>query len=184
MSVRVDLGGRRIIKKIFFSSRRRHTRFSGVTGVQTCALPISDPWPRRVDSRVAFLGGAGVVVAAAACWDKGAGGPFSPSRLTNRLRDAKHPANFCTSFRHFGRDMFWMAEILHGLASIPRLDTRKPSSFPAGTPKVHLVGFNFNRYLLRLSNVSLRSLRRLLLSLIFTTTSSIYIICLKRIYNF
>eukprot|EP01048_Picozoa_sp_COSAG05_P034031 COSAG05_NODE_13988_length_412_cov_0.562300_1_plen_65_part_10 len=22
-----------------FSSRRRHTRFSGVTGVQTCALP-------------------------------------------------------------------------------------------------------------------------------------------------
>src|SRR6056297_3840562 len=25
----------------FFSSRRRHTRFSGVTGVQTCALPIS-----------------------------------------------------------------------------------------------------------------------------------------------
>src|SRR6056297_1809971 len=24
----------------FFSSRRRHTRFSGVTGVQTCALPI------------------------------------------------------------------------------------------------------------------------------------------------
>ena len=40
MSVRVDLGGRRIIKKKFFSSRRRHTRFSGVTGVQTCALPI------------------------------------------------------------------------------------------------------------------------------------------------
>src|SRR6056297_790471 len=24
----------------FFSSRRRHTRFSGVTGVQTCALPM------------------------------------------------------------------------------------------------------------------------------------------------
>ena len=38
--VRVDLGGRRIIKKIFFSSRRRHTRCLGVTGVQTCALPI------------------------------------------------------------------------------------------------------------------------------------------------
>jgi len=26
----------------FFSSRRRHTRFPAVTGVQTCALPISD----------------------------------------------------------------------------------------------------------------------------------------------
>src|SRR6056297_2721835 len=25
----------------FFSSRRRHTSFSGVTGVRTCALPIS-----------------------------------------------------------------------------------------------------------------------------------------------
>ena len=26
----------------FCASRRRHTRFSGVTGVQTCALPICD----------------------------------------------------------------------------------------------------------------------------------------------
>src|SRR3546814_6553559 len=26
---------------VFFSSRRRHTRFALVTGVQTCALPIS-----------------------------------------------------------------------------------------------------------------------------------------------
>src|SRR6056297_1180232 len=70
VSVRVDLGGRRSIKKkkirffphsnrlsvpeipihelqaasffsfFFFSCRRRHTSFSGVTGVQTCALPI------------------------------------------------------------------------------------------------------------------------------------------------
>ena len=52
------------------------------------------------------------------------------------------------------------AEILLGSASIPRLDMRKLSNFPAGTPKVHLVGFNFSRYLLRLSNVSLKSLRR------------------------
>ena len=28
----------------FFSSRRRHTRYISVTGVQTCALPISSPW--------------------------------------------------------------------------------------------------------------------------------------------
>ena len=27
----------------FFSSRRRHTRYISVTGVQTCALPISSP---------------------------------------------------------------------------------------------------------------------------------------------
>src|SRR6056297_2259337 len=30
-------------RRCFFSSRRRHTRFSGVTGVQTCALPICGP---------------------------------------------------------------------------------------------------------------------------------------------
>src|SRR3546814_5774228 len=29
----------------FFSSRRRHTRCALVTGVQTCALPISYPLP-------------------------------------------------------------------------------------------------------------------------------------------
>src|SRR3546814_5255309 len=29
----------------FFSSRRRHTRCALVTGVQTCALPISGPRP-------------------------------------------------------------------------------------------------------------------------------------------
>src|SRR3546814_15411172 len=31
-----------LILFIFFSSRRRHTRCALVTGVQTCALPISD----------------------------------------------------------------------------------------------------------------------------------------------
>ena len=31
-----------LINLFFFSSRRRHTRFSSVTGVQTCALPISE----------------------------------------------------------------------------------------------------------------------------------------------
>src|SRR3546814_20964627 len=31
----------------FFSSRRRHTRCALVTGVQTCALPISDEAPAR-----------------------------------------------------------------------------------------------------------------------------------------
>src|SRR3546814_9025028 len=39
----------------FFSSRRRHTRCALVTGVQTCALPISsfaDSWgSRRVEER-------------------------------------------------------------------------------------------------------------------------------------
>src|SRR3546814_3830385 len=32
-----------VISSFFFSSRRRHTRCALVTGVQTCALPISHP---------------------------------------------------------------------------------------------------------------------------------------------
>src|SRR3546814_1850474 len=58
---------------IFFSSRRRHTRCALVTGVQTCALPISSPdrtepspfWRDRrrqqqVRSRAGYLGELGV----------------------------------------------------------------------------------------------------------------------------
>src|SRR3546814_5627461 len=48
----------------FFSSRRRHTRCALVTGVQTCALPISaerdhvdeDPMPLRHEDREHHMG--------------------------------------------------------------------------------------------------------------------------------
>src|SRR3546814_20450287 len=33
-----------VLVLFFFSSRRRHTRCALVTGVQTCALPISSAW--------------------------------------------------------------------------------------------------------------------------------------------
>src|SRR3546814_1504393 len=33
---------------VFFSSRRRHTRCALVTGVQTCALPISWAAPQKI----------------------------------------------------------------------------------------------------------------------------------------
>ena len=39
--MRVGGGGGCVV--FFFSSRRRHTRSGRVTGVQTCALPISEP---------------------------------------------------------------------------------------------------------------------------------------------
>src|SRR3546814_2081153 len=43
----------------FFSSRRRHTRCALVTGVQTCALPISgDPDQTGVDGAVQDSAGA------------------------------------------------------------------------------------------------------------------------------
>src|SRR3546814_9563394 len=35
----------------FFSSRRRHTRFALVTGVQTCALPISVVTAEEIERR-------------------------------------------------------------------------------------------------------------------------------------
>src|SRR6187397_1898126 len=50
------LSNRSQASSFFFSSRRRHTRWSTVTGVQTCALPISsrlrhDVPPRRARRR-------------------------------------------------------------------------------------------------------------------------------------
>src|SRR3546814_4696057 len=41
----------------FFSSRRRHTRCALVTGVQTCALPISAGWRGRAMLAVGKTGG-------------------------------------------------------------------------------------------------------------------------------
>src|SRR3546814_8726961 len=39
----------------FFSSRRRHTRCALVTGVQTCALPISERLQARVEQKWSFI---------------------------------------------------------------------------------------------------------------------------------
>src|SRR3546814_4781769 len=39
----------------FFSSRRRHTSCALVTGVQTCALPISSPWLRHGEGQFVAL---------------------------------------------------------------------------------------------------------------------------------
>src|SRR3546814_1722870 len=45
-----DLSVVSVFRFFFFSSRRRHTRCALVTGVQTCALPISDAaGPGRLD---------------------------------------------------------------------------------------------------------------------------------------
>src|SRR3546814_20164606 len=50
----------------FFSSRRRHTRCALVTGVQTCALPISykaDPFGSFIDGPATFDAERGVLYA-------------------------------------------------------------------------------------------------------------------------
>ena len=53
--------------------------------------------------------------------------------------------------------MFMIALIFSVFASIPLWLTMKPSSFPDGTPKTHLVGFNFHLKLRKLLKVSSRS---------------------------
>src|SRR3546814_7447619 len=68
----------------FFSIRRRHTRCALVTGVQTCALPISGPVAATGESAAASSGwsadddGAASVVSDAA----GSASPVTSSRLT------------------------------------------------------------------------------------------------------
>src|SRR3546814_17627037 len=45
-------------KFLYFSSRRRHTSFALVTGVQTCALPISVEELRKKFDSIVLAGGA------------------------------------------------------------------------------------------------------------------------------
>ena len=85
------------------------------------------------------------------------GRPLSPSQLMNRLKAAMHPVSFIRSFLLLGGFMNLMALTLVGLASMPRLLTKKPSSFPDGTPNTHLVGLSFHLNFLRFSNISERS---------------------------
>src|SRR3546814_8392621 len=75
----------------FFSSRRRHTRCALVTGVQTCALPIS------IDSRSIPLGPPDLVSAPRAwrpAWP-GASGPviYHACAMFQGLHPAAPPAN-------------------------------------------------------------------------------------------
>src|SRR3546814_2526333 len=55
---------------VFFSSRRRHTRCALVTGVQTCALPIFGPAPRRFRAqlRIDYADGSREWVATGPDW--------------------------------------------------------------------------------------------------------------------
>src|SRR3546814_4974292 len=66
----------------FFSSRRRHTRCALVTGVQTCALPISGLAPADGGHRVAGVGEAVELEA--------------PARARNRIVDTLAQDNAAT----------------------------------------------------------------------------------------
>ena len=73
-----------------------------------------------------------------------------------RLKAATHPVIFCICLRSFGISNCDRARILAEFASIPLLETMKPRSFPAGTPKTHFSGLSLMSYVRRLSNVSLK----------------------------
>jgi urease gamma subunit len=55
-----------------------------------------------------------------------------------------HSVSFCTSLMQVGAFILVMAEIFSGLASMLRWLMMKPSSFPEGTPKTHLLELSFH----------------------------------------
>ena len=85
------------------------------------------------------------------------GKPRSPSLDKNRFKAAMQPVSFWTSLMVAGVSMAKMVLIFSRLASIPRLLTINPSSFPEGTPNTHLVGLSFQRNFQRLLKVSSKS---------------------------
>ena len=86
----------------------------------------------------------------------------------NRLMYCNQPKKPLISFTLLGGGTYNMALILDGSTSIPLSLTKKPSNFPAVTPKVHFYGFNLNLYYLILSKNFLKFMVWLPLSLDFT----------------
>jgi hypothetical protein len=89
-----------------------------------------------------------------------------------RLRAAMLLVNFCTSFTLCGGAISIMAQICLMFTSIPRLLTRNLSSYPKGTLKTHLFGFNFHFHLFRFSKVCFKSSISMSRFFVFTTTLS------------
>ena len=102
------------------------------------------------------------------------GRAFSPNQEIKRLKAATHLVNFWIFLTFVGVANCDRARILAGFASIPLLETVKPKSFPAGTPKTHFSGLSLMSYVRRLSNVSLRSSIKDSTYLVLMTTSSTY----------
>src|SRR3546814_9301360 len=73
-----------VMNFFFFSSRRRHTRCALVTGVQTCALPIS-----RVNRKFGMLFQGGALFDSLPVWENVAFGLIQAKGMSRRkARDA------------------------------------------------------------------------------------------------
>jgi hypothetical protein len=90
----------------------------------------------------------------------------------NLFKAAMHPVSFCTSLMQAGAVMLVIAEIFSGLASMPRWIMMKLSSFPEGTPKMHLLGLSFHWYYRKDAKVSSRSAMSVLEFWVLMTMSS------------
>src|SRR6266540_5150281 len=90
------------------------------------------------------------------------------------LSAAIQPVSLCISFKAVGEYILNMSLSFSGLASMPRYDTKKSSSFPEGTPKTHFSGFNFHLKHHKFVNVSDRSDMRSYLTRDLMTTTSTY----------
>jgi hypothetical protein len=98
----------------------------------------------------------------------------STSLEINQLSVPKQHVSFCTSLTWAGCRIASIILIFSGLASIPRCETRKPSSLPAMTPNIHLFGFILVRVAHNLSKTKVRLSNRDACDLIFTTMSLTY----------
>src|SRR3546814_6748524 len=78
----------------FFSSRRRHTRCALVTGVQTCALPISPPTSPSSARRSTSLPGAESSVSTTVQFS-----PFTSQVSVDRLNDDSSSAERMSALR-------------------------------------------------------------------------------------
>jgi hypothetical protein len=99
---------------------------------------------------------------------------LSASYVMNLFKAGMWPVNFCTSFLVCRGCIWRMALIFLGLASMPLVETRQPSTLPRVTPKTHLSGFSLSLASRMLAKVSVRSEMYHAFFLLATTISSTY----------
>src|SRR3546814_3468276 len=78
-----------VVVLFFFSSRRRHTRCALVTGVQTCALPISVQHPHDLPTELRHMQSDQPYISPITGWclllvEQGAGGRVVVQRILRR----------------------------------------------------------------------------------------------------
>src|SRR3546814_13373670 len=120
-----------VFGRFFFSSRRRHTRCALVTGVQTCALPISNAWGllkrRSVSGRRLMIGRKG-------CTSTGQ----SPIATMSWLPTARKPtSSFRSEERRVGKECVSTCRSRWSPYHSTKNPPTKPTPPPPTTPHPH-----------------------------------------------